>query len=271
MATELKKGPLPTDIEETVITIMREEGVRYITAKILRMRLESKYQMEFGPHKAAIDDIVARAMQRPEFKKQLELALKEKDASKSSGGKGSKRARSAGAEAPSKTKKEMTEKPKKPADYPKPAVSSYLLFVADQREDLKAKNPGMQNTAILQTLGKMWSDASDDVKEHYRKKAEEDKARFRREVDEYKRQGGKEYGRGGKIKKDSNAPKRAMTSFMFFSSDFRSKHSDLSIVEMSKAAGAAWKELGPEERKVYEEMAEKDKERYKREMAALPK
>ncbi|KAG8346679.1 HMG box domain [Trypanosoma vivax] len=265
MASELKSGPLPADIEESIVNIMREEGVRFITSKVLRLRLEAKYNIEFTSHRPAIDEIVGRAMYRPEFKKQLDTALREREAEKGIGGKGKKRSSSAAADGKD-AKKKKEEKPKKPDDYPKKPLSSYLIFSNDHREKLKAENPDAKITEILQKLGQMWSDASEAVKEKYKKLAQEDKERFERELNEYKKSGGTEFSRSAKAKnKDENAPKRAVSAFMFFSKEFRSKHPNLSMTEGSKAAGAAWRELSDEKKKPYEAMAQKDKERYEKE------
>ncbi|CCD16178.1 unnamed protein product [Trypanosoma congolense IL3000] len=260
MASELKSGPLPSDIEETVVNVMRQEGVRFITTKILRMHLEAKYQIEFTSHKKVIDEIVTRAMQRPEFRKQLDLALKEKDMADAI-----KRKRSGSAPQEDSKRSKKEAKVKKPEGYPKAARSSFILFAAEHRDKVKAANPEMKTTELFQELGRMWNDASEKVKEKYKNLADEDKARFDREVSEYKMQGGKEYSRSAKVKKDEGAPKRPMTSFMHFSKEFRNKNKGGGVVDVSRAAGAAWNELSQEDRKPYQDMAQRDKERYHRE------
>ncbi|RNF08124.1 high mobility group protein [Trypanosoma rangeli] len=267
MSSELNSGPLPADVEGVIATIMREEGVSFLTSKILRLRLEAKYRIEFTSHKTAVESIVTRLMQLPEFKKQLENAVREERAANSIGGKGRKRGASAKADERD-TKK--SKKEKKPDGYPKAALSPYILFGNDHRDKIKAENPEMKNTEILQRLGKLWAEASEALKAKYKKLAEDDKERFKRELGEYQKSGGEEYKRGGgKAKaKDKNAPKRSLSAYFFFASDFRKKNPELSVTEASKAAGAAWKELSDEMRKPYEAMADKDKERYQREMAA---
>ncbi|RNF22024.1 putative high mobility group protein [Trypanosoma conorhini] len=270
MSSELKSGPLPADVEEVIATIMREEGVSFLTSKTLRLRLEAKYRIEFTSHKAAVEGIVTKLMQLPEFKKQLENAVKEEKAANSIGGKGKKRGASAKAD---EREVKKSKKEKKPDDYPKAALSPYILFGNDQRDKIKAENPEMKNTEVLQKLGKLWAEASEAVKAKYKKLAEEDKERFNRELGEYKKSGGEEYKRsGGKAKaKDADAPKRSLSAYFFFTSDFRKKHPELSVTETSKAAGAAWKALSEEMKKPYEALAQKDKERYQREMAARAK
>ncbi|KAH9599213.1 High mobility group box domain [Trypanosoma melophagium] len=267
MSSELASGPLPADIEEVVANIVREKGVGLLTYGDLRLLLEAKYRIEFASHRASLDEILGKLLQLPEFRKQVEQAEKEKKAAGNIGGKGKKRSASAKQDE-RETKK--TKKEKKPDDYPKAALTAYILFGNDHRDKVKAENPEMKNTEIIQRLGKMWAESSDAVKSKYKDMAEEDKKRFERELSEYKKGGGEVYKRGGgKAKtKDENAPKRSMSAYFFFTSDFRKKNPDLSVTETAKAASVAWKALSEEMRKPFEDMAQKDKERYQREMAA---
>ena len=78
-------------------------------------------------------------------------------------------------------------------------------------------------------------------------------------------------GKKQKKKKDPNAPKRATTSFMFYSSKMRpiikEEKPDTKFTEMGKLIGEKWREIGSEEKKEFEAMANEDKERYNAEMA----
>lgn len=76
----------------------------------------------------------------------------------------------------------------------------------------------------------------------------------------------------GKKVKDANAPKRAMSSFMFFSKKVRSiireENPDATFGEIGKLVGKAFKNLRGEEKEKFEIMANKDRVRYKEEKAA---
>lgn len=78
---------------------------------------------------------------------------------------------------------------------------------------------------------------------------------------------------GGKKKKikDPNAPKRPVTSFMLYSSGMRpivkKEKPDIKFGEMGKLLGEKWREISPVEKEKYEALANKDKERYNKEMA----
>ena len=73
-------------------------------------------------------------------------------------------------------------------------------------------------------------------------------------------------GKKSRKKKDPNAPKKAMSAFMFFSNDIREtvkkERPDLPFLEIAVEIGARWKALNPAKRKKYEAMAAKDKTRY---------
>lgn len=77
--------------------------------------------------------------------------------------------------------------------------------------------------------------------------------------------------RGGKKTKDPNAPKRAMSAYMFFSQDWRERirteNPDASFGEVGKLLGAKWKELDESEKKPYIEQAARDKLRAEQEKA----
>ena len=76
----------------------------------------------------------------------------------------------------------------------------------------------------------------------------------------------------GKKGKDPNAPKRAMNAYMHYSSTNRAKikeaDKEASVSDVAKKLGEAWRGLSDNERKRYEDMAAKDKERYQKEMEA---
>jgi hypothetical protein len=76
----------------------------------------------------------------------------------------------------------------------------------------------------------------------------------------------------GRTKKDPNAPKRALSAYMFFSQDWRERikaeNPDAGFGEVGKLLGAKWKELDDTEKKPYIEQAARDKTRAENEKAA---
>jgi hypothetical protein len=69
-----------------------------------------------------------------------------------------------------------------------------------------------------------------------------------------------------KVKKDPNAPKRALSAYMFYATEHRAeiikKNPNVSFGEVGKLLGEAWKKAAAKEKTAYEEKAKKDKIRY---------
>jgi structure-specific recognition protein 1 len=70
--------------------------------------------------------------------------------------------------------------------------------------------------------------------------------------------------------KDPEQPKRARGSFVFFTFDERpnvmAENPGIKFVEMGTLLGEKWRNLPPEEKQRYEDMALEDKQRFNREM-----
>ncbi|XVF60467.1 hypothetical protein PTKIN_Ptkin08bG0049300 [Pterospermum kingtungense] len=99
------------------------------------------------------------------------------------------------------------------------------------------------------------------VKKDPRKEASSSKATKKKAKD------GQDDGKKKKRKKkDPNAPKRAMSGFMFFSQvereNLKKSNPGASFTEVSRIIGEKWKRLSKEEREPYEAKAKVDKKRY---------
>lgn len=70
-------------------------------------------------------------------------------------------------------------------------------------------------------------------------------------------------------KKDPNAPKRALSAYMFFANENRdiikSENPDITFGQVGKMLGEKWKALSGEDREPYEAKAKADKRRYESE------
>lgn len=100
-----------------------------------------------------------------------------------------------------------------------------------------------------------------------------DKARYEKEMKTYKPPPGFESSAAkgkGKAKKDPNAPKRGQSAYFYFMNEIRPKVKeetpDISFTDIGKVIGEKWKVISADEKARYEAMADKDKERYNREM-----
>jgi hypothetical protein len=73
-----------------------------------------------------------------------------------------------------------------------------------------------------------------------------------------------------KVPKDPDAPKRPLSSFLHFSNSYREfvkkENPQAGIGEISKMLGSIWNELDSEDKLPYEQKAEEDKNRYKKEI-----
>ncbi|XP_027909661.1 FACT complex subunit SSRP1-like isoform X2 [Vigna unguiculata] len=74
-----------------------------------------------------------------------------------------------------------------------------------------------------------------------------------------------------KKKKDPNAPKRAMSGFMFFSKlereNLKKTNPGISFTDVGRVLGEKWKKMTAEEKEPYEAKAREDKQRYKDEIS----
>jgi hypothetical protein len=70
-----------------------------------------------------------------------------------------------------------------------------------------------------------------------------------------------------KAKKDPKRPKKPQSSYLLFSNSYREQNktslAGVPIMEVSKRIGQEWQKLTADQRKVYEELAAEDKEKYK--------
>jgi structure-specific recognition protein 1 len=74
-----------------------------------------------------------------------------------------------------------------------------------------------------------------------------------------------------KKQKDPNAPKRAMSAYMFWLKENRGRLTKpgMSVTDVSKAAGVEWNKLS--EKSKWNNQAAQDKKRYEREIASYKK
>ena len=121
---------------------------------------------------------------------------------------------------------------------------------------------------------------SDNGEESAKKKAKkakkEAKKEKKKEKSEFKKRKKEEAADDGKkkkkkrAKKDKDAPKGALSGYMFFANEQRSiikgEHPEWSLTEITSEMGRRWRELTDEDKVPYQEKNAADKERYKKEM-----
>ncbi|XP_037070949.1 high mobility group protein DSP1-like [Pollicipes pollicipes] len=164
--------------------------------------------------------------------------------------------------------------PRAKADKPRGRMSSYAYFVQTCREEHRKKHPNeaIAFSAFSKKCSERWKVMSDKEKKRFVDMADKDKTRYEAEMRTYVPPPGGKKGKGKRRTKDPNAPKRALSAFFWFCNDerpaLRAAHPDHSVGDLAKALGKKWAETDEAARRKFELMAEKDKARYSREMAA---
>ena len=163
---------------------------------------------------------------------------------------------------------------------PKRNMSAYLLFQNAMRNQYKRENPGMTFGQLAKYTSHMYRNLTDEEKQTWVARAEQDKARYDSQLAVYVPPPGHDahgnlidstHGkRQKKALKDPSAPKRARGSFVFFTFEMRPKivaeFPGIKFVQMGTILGERWRALTPEEKKRYEDMAAEDKVRFHLEM-----
>lgn len=95
-----------------------------------------------------------------------------------------------------------------------------MLWLNEQREQIKKENPGIKVTEIAKKGGEMWREMKD--KSIWEEKAAKDKERYNNEMKNYKPSGEAASG-SKKRKKESVSPKKASIAASMGGSGFKSK------------------------------------------------
>jgi hypothetical protein len=162
---------------------------------------------------------------------------------------------------------------------PKKSKSAYLFFCADKREE--AKEQADDHKQILSILGGMWSELKEKAEggdkeakkdlEKYNKMSEDDKKRYKEEMDDYEppadtgSDDDKPKGKKGKGKAKSDKPKtkRAKSAYLFFCADNREEvNKSFSGKEILTELGRLWSELketDPDAHQKYVDLAAEEK------------
>lgn len=185
---------------------------------------------------------------------------------------------------PKSSKEDKVKDPNKP----KRGKSAYLFFCEDKREEVKQEfedSGGSYSTKdVTCKLAKLWNELKEDPArksemEGYEEKAQEAKEKYDSEMAGYVPPTDQELKKESKKKKDPNAPKRAKSSYLFFCEKNRDKVKmeleNPTPTEITRELGNRWQDLTSDsstkarhEMKEYVALAEKDKERYTKEIAA---
>jgi hypothetical protein len=149
--------------------------------------------------------------------------------------------------------KKKRKKAKKSTDQPRRALSAYNIFFSEQREqilkEIDAKQKGSSKDEEGDEVKK--DDAEKDVK----KDDGEDK-----KEDEDKKDGDEDDDQVPKVLNRTFFPKRQKRAH-------RKVHGKIGLVDLAREVSKRWKELEPEKKKHYQNLAEEDRKRHKEVMA----
>uniref|UniRef100_A0A2C9WC65 HMG box domain-containing protein n=1 Tax=Manihot esculenta TaxID=3983 RepID=A0A2C9WC65_MANES len=173
----------------------------------------------------------------------------------------------------------------------------YILWCKDQWNEVKKENPDAEFKEISNILGAKWKSVSAGEKKPYEEKYQAEKEAYLQLIANEKREGeamklfeeehkqktamelleqyiqfkqeAEKENKKTKKEKDPLKPKQPISAFFLFSNERRAALlSEKNVLEVAKIAGEEWKNMTEEERRPYEEMAKKNKEKYLQEMEA---
>ena len=168
------------------------------------------------------------------------------------------------------------KKSKKPKDAPKGALSAYIIFGKEVRDQIKEDEPGFDSKEIMREQGRRWAKLKETQEEEVDRLnllAKEDKLRYKKEMENYSPivsdDDDNENDKKKRVKKDPNAPKGAKNAYLYYCEANRSllkeDNPDMTGKEIQKELAEQWKALkeeDPEEAEIYIKMANDDKERF---------
>lgn len=153
-------------------------------------------------------------------------------------------------------------------------MTPYAFFVQQRRELYRRQGLEVNFTLFSKECSALWKDMSAEEKQKYHLLAEEDRDRYQKEVVGLScaKPLAKDGTRRGRKKKEPGQPKRNMCAFLHFCSEKRPKLKEdnptATVGGMAKLLSSTWKEMSTDQRRPYEHLAERDKERYEQQKQA---
>lgn len=159
---------------------------------------------------------------------------------------------------------------KKAPGAPKRGKSPYICFTMEKRAEIKEQLPEEAKvTEVMKKIAEQWRMLSQEDKAPWIAKATQDKQRYEAEMAHYS---GPLRVPNKRAKKNPDAPKRAMSGFLFFSQirrpQLKSEYPELKNTDISKLLGQQWKEMDEETKSPYVTKENSDRNRYREEMKA---
>ncbi|XP_076042509.1 uncharacterized protein LOC143026280 [Oratosquilla oratoria] len=150
---------------------------------------------------------------------------------------------------------------------PKRALSAFFYYANEERARVRAANPDFSVGEVAKELGRQWNELTEDRKVKFERLAEEDRARYDREMTAY-RSGCSPMKRMdiSPYEDPMGRAKRARTALFFFANEERPRvqaaNPDFTDTEVAKELGRMWAELSEDRRLAYERLAQADVGQY---------
>ena len=161
-----------------------------------------------------------------------------------------------------KAENKAEKKKNKHKDEPKRGSSSYICFCKGERSTVKSKFPDLNNQEIMAKLGELWNILPDTEKTKWNKESEKDKERYKKELENFYKDHPECV--------EKIPVKKALSAYVLFCnykrSEIRAKNPKLTPTDIMSLLGKMWKETS--DKTEWNVLAEKDKERYKREISS---
>lgn len=174
--------------------------------------------------------------------------------------------------------------PKRDPNKPKAAKNAYQYFMDEQREEnnTKSEDEKLDFASLSKAGAEEWKSLSDDDREPYNVKAGKDKKRYLKEMESYVPPSDSDSDddapkRKKRKPKDPNAPKKPQSAYFQFANVNRQKtkeelieagRREVKITDVAAKLGEKWRGMTGADKEPYEKLAEKDKERYQKDMEA---
>lgn len=159
----------------------------------------------------------------------------------------------------------MKKKGEVKLSHPKKSLTAYTLFVKLKRKELQEKYPDATTPELMKEIGRQWKSINEKDRAWYQNMASKDKDRYKKEMEQMNKL--KEFHKLDNC--ELKRPKKCLSSYMIFVREVRAKVTqefpDMNALDVMKEVGRRWQSISVEDKSYYQALADKDKERFKKE------
>jgi hypothetical protein len=174
---------------------------------------------------------------------------------------------------------------RKDPDAPKAPPTAYVLFCKDQRPRVMAENPNADFAESNRKLGELWKGTAEEERLVYSTTAAKLRVEYQKERLKYKAEHPKQSSdeddaspkkRRKRAKRDPDAPKKPTSAYFYFQKKIRAAVKDelgekAAVGDIAKKIAEKWRGLSATEKQPFNDLAEEDRERYRKEKLAYDK